>query len=46
MKHTIAFILFLAVILALGYYSVDLADLFSQNSQLEQTVRIIITLFI
>lgn len=37
MKHTIAFILLLAVILAFGYYSVDSADLFSQNSQLEQT---------
>ena len=37
MKHTIAFILLLAVILALGYYSVDSADLFSQNAQLEQT---------
>lgn len=37
MKHTIAFILLLAIILALGYYSVDSADLFSQNSQLEQT---------
>lgn len=37
MKHTIVFILLLAVILAFGYYSVDSADLFSKNSQLEQT---------
>lgn len=37
MKHTIAFILLLAVILALGYYSVDSATLFSKDSRLEQT---------
>ncbi len=36
MKQMIAFLMILAIILAVGYYSVDSADLFSKSHQLEQ----------
>lgn len=37
MKHKIAFVMLLSVILLLGYYSVDIAEFFTNTSNLEQT---------